>query len=169
MQMNQGDAEKRIADLGMDDLPLVQMRPTPHPVASDWFKKYHDLVHTFVMSLTDSVSELAFMNLPQDDFMDLILGRRMPENLSLRFRVPLVWGGKLDIENMFLCMTFPHSHNMDRFIVEQVGNNLIWLPNPAKKVYIPSHMLNGGDGGNATSDRLSQIAAQIVASRRGME
>lgn len=163
--MNKGVAEKRIADLGMDDLPLIQMRPVSTPVSPDWFKKYHDLVHEFAMSLTDSIQELAFMNLPQDDFMDLIMGRRMPENLSIRFRRPLVWGGKLEIDNLFMCMTFPHAHNMDRFIIEQSGNDVIWMPNPAKKIYLPAHMMNGGDGGNATSDRLSQIAAQIVAGR----
>ena len=168
MQWNQGIAEKRITELGMDDLPLVQMRPSPHTVSPDWFKHYHDLVHQFALSLTDSVSDLAFMNLPSDDFMDLVMGRCMPENLSVRLRVPLVWGGKLEIDNMFLCMTFPHAHNMDRFIIEQSGNDIIWMPNPAKKVYLPSHMMNGGDGGNATTDRLSQMAAQIAASR-GME
>ncbi len=168
MQMNESAAEKRIADLGMDDLPLVQVHPESHTVSSDWFKQYHNMVHEFVKSLTDSVQELAFMNLPQDDFMDLIMGRRMPENLSVRFRIPLVWGGKFEIDNMFLCMTFPHSYNMDRFIIEQSGNDVIWMPNPTKKVYLPTHMMNGGDGGNATSDRLSQIAAQIAASR-GME
>lgn len=168
MQINESVAEKRIADLGMDDLPLVLLRPETHAVSPDWFKKYHDLVHEFAMSLTDSVQELAFMNLAQDDFIDLIMGRRMPENLSVRFRIPLIWGGKLEIDNLFLCITFPHSHNMDRFIIEQSGNDSIWMPNPAKKVYLPSHMMNGGDGGNATSDRLSQLAAQI-ASSRGME
>ena len=168
MHWNQSVAEKRIADLGMNDLPLLQISPEPHPVESDWFKKYHNLTHEFVKSLTDSTQELAFMNLNSDDFMDLIMGRRMPENLSIRFRVPLVWGGKLEIDNLFLCMTFPHSHNMDRFIIEQNGNDIIWMPNPAKKIYLPAHMMNGGDGGNATSDRLSQVAAQIAASH-GME
>lgn len=168
MQMNQGSAEKRIADLGMDDLPLVCIHPENHPVSPDWFRKYHNLLHEFAVSLTDSIQELAFMNLPQDDFMDLIMGRRMPNNLSVRFRTPLVWGGKLEIDNMFMCMTFPYSHNMDRFIIEQSGNDVIWLPNPTKKIYLPAHMMNGGDGGNATSDRLSQLAAQIAASR-GME
>jgi hypothetical protein len=42
------------------------------------------------------------------------------------------------------------------------------MPNPSKKVYLPAHMMNGGDGGNATSDRLSQLAAQI-AGARGLE
>ena len=168
MQMNQSVAERRIADLGMDDLPLVQIRPVPHQISPDWFKKYRDLVREFAMSLNDSIQELAFMNLPSDDFIDLITGRRIPENLSVRFRTPLVWGGQMEIDNMFMCMTFPHSYNMDRFIIEQSGNDAIWMPNPAKKIYLPAHMMNGGDGGNATSDRLSQLAAQIVSSR-GME
>lgn len=166
MQLTQAAAENRIADLGMDDLPVIPVRPAPHVVAPDWFKKYHDLVHEFTASLTDSIQELAFLNLPQSDFVDLVMGRRMPENLSVRFRVPLVWGGKLEISNLFMCMTFPHAHNMDRFIIEQTGNDIVWLPDPAKKIYIPAHMANGGDGGNATEDRFSQL---LSAQSHGME
>ena len=51
--------------------------------------------------------------------------------------------GELSIENMFLCKTFPHSYNMDRFIISQSGNDLIWLPNPAKKIYLPIGNING--------------------------
>lgn len=168
MQLSQDAAEKRIAELRMDDLPLEQIYPKPHPVAPDWFQKYHELVRQFTTTLTDSIQEIAFMGLPQQDFIDLVMGRRMPENLSVRFRVPLVWGGKLEIDNLFMCMTFPHSHNMDRFIIEQAGNDSVWLPNPAKKIYIPANMGNSGDGGNATEDRFSQLAAQISTSH-GME
>ena len=116
-------------------------------------------------SLTDSVQELVFMNIKQDDFMELIMGRKLPENLSIRFRIPLVWGGKLELENLFMCRTFPQSHNLDLFIIDQQGNDNIWLPNPAKKVYVPTHTASGGDGGNATEDRLSQLAAQLANDR----
>ena len=168
MQLTQAAAETRIAELGMDDMPIVQVRPTPHQIAPDWFKKYHELVRVFTTTLTDSIQELSFLNLPQEDFINLIMGQHLPENLSVRFRVPLVWGGKLELENLFMCVTFPFSHNMDRFIIEQAGNETVWLPNPAKKIYIPAHMASSGDGGNATQDRLSEIAAQIATSR-GME
>ena len=168
MQLTREAAEKRIAELRMDDLPLEQIYPKPHMVAPDWFQKYHELVRIFTTTLTDSIQEIAFMNLPQQDFIDLVMGRRMPDNLSVRFRVPLVWGGKLELDNLFMCMTFPHSHNMDRFIIEQAGNESVWLPNPAKKIYIPANMGNSGDGGNATEDRFSQLAAQISTSH-GME
>lgn len=168
MQLSQTAAENRLADFGMDDMPLEQIRPTPHSVSPDWFKKYRELVRTFATTLTDSVQELALINLAQNDFFDLITGRRIPENFSVRFRIPLIWGGKLEIENLFMCTTFPHSHNLDKFIIEQSGNDIIWLPNPAKKVYIPIHMANGGDGGNATEDRFSQLIAHNI-SGHGME
>ena len=168
MNMTRDIAEKRLADLGVPDMPLVAICPTPHMVPGDWFAKWRELIRHFAASLTDSVQELAFMNLSQDDFMNLITGNAIPENISIRFRVPLVWGGKLDMENLFMCRTFPHAHAMDRFILEQSGNSEIWMPAPAKKIYLPASSMSGGDGGNATEDRLSQIAAQI-ASNRGME
>ena len=43
MQLNAGAAEKIISDMGMSDLPLVEVRPTPTPVAPDWFSKYKSL------------------------------------------------------------------------------------------------------------------------------
>ena len=152
----------------MADVPLVAVHPVPAMVPADWFTRFRELRRKFAMSLTDAVSELAFLNLSQDDFMALIMGQAIPENLSIRFRVPLVWGGKLEIENLFLCRTFPHAHNMDLFILEQYDANEVWLPDPAKKVYLPAISGSAGDGGNTTEDRLSQIAAQISASR-GME
>ncbi len=168
MQMTQESATQRLAALGMDDMPIISHRPTPTQIPNDWFARYKELCRKFTMTLTDSVEELFMLNIPQDDFMALIMGRHVPENLSFRLRIPLAWGGKLEIDNMFMCRTFPHSHNLDRFIIEQSGADTIWLPNPAKKVYTSVHTAGGGDGGNATEDRLSQMAAQI-ASGKSME
>lgn len=167
-QLTRDNAEKRLSDMNMGDMPVIEYRPHPARIDSDWFKKYKKLRREFIMSLTDSVELLAMMNLTQDEFMALIMGRALPDNFSLRMRIPLIWGGNLSIDNMFMCRTFPHSQKLDKFILDQYGNDIIWLPNPAKKIYIPLHNISGGDGGNAASDRLSQIAAQIVANR-GME
>ncbi len=148
----------------MDDLPLREFTVPQKPMAvpPDWFTKYKTLRREFMRSLTDSVDSLAFMNLSQDEFMNLVMGRKMPPNTSLRLRIPLIWGGKLEIDNMFMCKTFPHSHNMDKFIIDQLGATTIWLPAPVKKVYIPAHTASGGDGGAATEDRLAQMAAQLA-------
>ena len=165
MQLTADAAEKIISDMGMSDMPLIEIRPTPTKVPSDWFTRYKSLCREFMTSLTDSVETLAFMNLSQDEFMNLIMGHSLPQNISFRMRIPLAWGGKLEVDNMFMCWTFPHSYNMDRFIIGQSGNGTIWLPNPAKKIYLPANTTGGGDGGNATEDRLAQISAQIASGR----
>lgn len=167
MEWTQSNAEKRLQELKVPDMPILAIRPTPVSVDSDWFQKYKQECHKFTRSLTDSVEELAMMNLSREEFMDLLMGRNIPTNLSIRFRTPLIFGGKISAENMFMCLTFPHSQNMDRFIIEQSGNETLWLPNPARKIYLPIHSTISGMGGNAVADRQSQIAAaNVMASRR---
>jgi len=165
MQLSQASAEKIMADMGMEDMPLKAVRPVQTHIAPDWFERYKSARRKFLSGLTDAVEELAFMNLSQDEFMGLITGRAIPDNLSIRMRVPMAWGGEIVAENMFMCYTFPHSQNMDRFIIGQNGYETVWLPNPVKKIYLPAHTAGGGDGGNATEDRLAQMAAQIAAGR----
>ena len=162
MKIPESTAIARIVELGMDDMPLVEYTPKPTKLPTDWFSQYRVLCHKFMESLTDYATEIAFMNLSQNEFMGLVTGRALPRNTSIRWRIPLTIGGELSIENMFLCRTFPHSHNLDRFIIEQAGNETLWLPNPARAVYVPTHTATGGTGGNATSDRLTQMAAQIA-------
>jgi len=169
MQLTQDSAMERLASLGMDDMPVMEYAPKRCIIDKDWFKKYTVLRREFLSSLTDSYEEIAFMNLTQDEFMNLIMGKSMPDNTSVRFRVPLIWGGKLDIDNMFMCLTFPHSQNLDRFIIDQSDANVVFLPNPAKKIYVTTHLAGGGAGGNAASDRLSLAAMNYVSSNRGNE
>lgn len=159
MQWTQATAEKRLSELKMPDMPITTFTPRIAQVPQDWYPKYKNLVREFARSLSDCVEELAMMNLGREEFMDLLMGRAIPPNLSIRLRIPLIWGGKIDMENMYMCHTFPHSQNLDRFIIEQKGNETVWLPTPAKKIYLPIHSTISGNGGNAVADRLSQIAA----------
>ena len=55
MQLTASMAETLIAELGMDDLPLIEVRPIPTKVDVNWFSKYKELCRQFMMSLTDSV------------------------------------------------------------------------------------------------------------------
>ena len=165
MQWTRAIAEKRLSDLKMPDMPIIEITPKLASVPKDWFAQYKKLCHEFMHSLSDCVQELALMNLKREEFMDLLMGRAIPRNLSFRFRVPLIWGGELEIENMFMCATFPQSQNLDRFIIEQFGNETIWLPDPKKKIYLPIHSTINGTGGNATADRLSQFAATMNTGR----
>lgn len=162
MKISETNAIARISDLGMDDMPLIEYTPQQTTLPPDWFQKYHELCYKFMQSLTDCGTELAFMNLSQKEFMELLSGRALPRNTSIRWRIPIMLGGDISIDNMFLCRTFPHSHKLDRFILEQSGNETLWLPNPAHKIYVTTHTATGGTGGNATSDRLAQMASQIA-------
>lgn len=162
MKISETAAIARISELGMDDMPVMEYTPKAAKLPPNWFQTYHELIHKFMETLTDCATELAFMNLSQNEFMNLVTGRALPRNTSIRWRIPITIGGELSIENMFLCRTFPHSHRLDRFIMEQSGNETIWLPNPAHAIYIPTHTASGGTGGNVTSDRLAQMAAQIA-------
>jgi len=166
MQWTEAIAQKRLDELKLDDMPLIEVHPKKVSVEPGWFPKYKKECHKFVRSMTDCVEELAMINLDREEFMNLLMARSIPDNLSIRFRVPLVWGGELSADNMFMCFTFPHSQNLDRFIIEQSNNETIWLPNPVRKFYLPIHSTISGNGGNGVPDRLNQIAATVMASRR---
>ena len=166
MQWTQATAEKRLSELKMPDMQVTAVVPRLANVPQDWYPKYKQLAHDFIRSLSDCVEELALMNLGREEFMNLLMGRAIPDNLSLRLRIPLIWGGKLDMDNMYMCMTFPNSQNLDRFIMEQDGNETIWLPTPARKIYLPIHSTISGNGGNAVADRLSQIATSMSNRRQ---
>lgn len=160
------DAEKRLSGFLMDDLPIVSVAARPVPIAPDWFQKFRIERKNFLMSLGDSVSELALLNLSQDDFMGLLTASRIPENLCVKFRRPILYGGEISADNMFLMMAQPSGFYLNVFMAEQYGAPEIWHPNPEKKIYISIATLGGGDGGNATTDRLAQgFAAQMRSGR----
>ena len=88
MQLSKESALERLAALGMDDMPVIECTPQRCIIDNDWFKKYSMLRKQFLESLTDSFEEIAFMNLSQEECMNLITGRAMPENTSLRSSCP---------------------------------------------------------------------------------
>lgn len=94
MQLTRDSALEKLAKFGMDDMPVIEYIPNRCVIDKDWFQKYSMLRREFLASLTDSFDEIAFMNLSQEEFMNLMMGKKMPENTSLRFRIPLIWGGK---------------------------------------------------------------------------
>ncbi len=158
-------ATKKLDEYLLTGLPIREFNVKPCSVEKDWFAKYIRVRQEFIESLADNMEDLIFFNFPQDVFMDLLMGSKIPENISIRLRVPLVWGGKLEIDNMFLCRTFNDSHNMDKFIISQSAFQTVWLPDPAKKVYMSTNIGGAGDGGNSAEDRMTQIAMQQAASK----
>jgi len=159
------EARTRLKNLLMDDLPLEECAAAPVKLAPGWFREFQAARRDFLASLSDSIPELALINLSREDFMDLLMAKRIPENLSVKFRRPIAYGGAVSPENMFLMLSFPYGSNLDIFMAEQAGQGTLWYPNPVKKIYVSMNMLSGGEGGNATSDRLSQAFAAQVGGR----
>ena len=161
------DAEQFLSSLGMEDLPLESCPCVPKPLSADWFARFRKERAAFMESLGDSIPELALLNLSQDVFIDLLTGKALPENLTIKFRRPILYGGEISAGNMFMMPLFPPGFNLDIFMALQTGQGEIWYPNPAKKVYVSVNMLTGSEGGNATADRLAQgfAAAQMSQGR----
>jgi hypothetical protein len=163
--MNQTTAGRRLADLMMEDMPTREITARLQPVPADWYTQYVQKRPAFLQSLSDSIQDLSFMNINQDDFLNIMRGDKLPENVTIHLRVPLQYGGKIENDNMFLCPTYPFAVNIDIFMIEQFGNPTLFIPDPKKRVYIPTRLTGGGEGGNATTDRLSQLSAQLAGGR----
>ena len=81
MQLNQDSALQKLVSMGIDDMPVMEYVPKSCKLDSDWFQKYSRLRSEFLLSLSDSIEEIVFMNLPQDEFTNLIMGKSLPDNL----------------------------------------------------------------------------------------
>lgn len=164
MQLNKESAQKKLQEYNIDDMQLMPVSSVQTKLPLDWFIKYKTICHEFMESLSDSIDDLIFMNLDQNVLISLLYNHILPNELSIRHKIPLLYGGENSVNNLFLYKTFPISYKLDCFILEQANNDIIWIPSPAKKVYTPVHIATGGPGGNATTDILTQIAAQISSS-----
>jgi len=159
------EAEAILDSMGITGMPLSMCPARPSQLPSDWFQKFSEMRKKFMKSLDDSIAEIAMINLSQDDFMDLLRGRRIPENLTVRLRRPLVFGGAIEASNMFLTPLFVTGINLDIFMTEQMGQSEIYYPDPAKKVFVAGAGPMAGAGGNAAADRLAQGFAAMAQGR----
>ena len=48
MQYNQNSAMERLAQLGMDDMPVVEYTPIQSKLPTDWFTTYRKLIHELI-------------------------------------------------------------------------------------------------------------------------
>lgn len=87
MQFNKDTALDKLSELGMEDMPVMEYQPTKCILNKDWFTQYTTLRKTFLSSLIDSIEDIVFMNLPQEEYINLVTGQSIPENLSIRFRI----------------------------------------------------------------------------------
>ncbi len=168
----------KLSDIGISDMPIFKVVFQPKNLDENWYPLYKKERRLFLQSLTDSIEELANLNLERNDILNIINGK-LPENLSIRFRVPIMYGGDISKDNMFLLPTNPFNLIIDRFFLIQANDfmkkmsreiksgydfaSTLFVPYPLKKVYCPTTgNIAIGDGGNATEDRLAQVAATML-------
>ncbi|MCL2629174.1 MAG: hypothetical protein FWD33_00540 [Alphaproteobacteria bacterium] len=157
------DAERRQGDLGLDDLPLVEVAAAVRPLPKGWFEEFRRERRRLLTELVrKDKEELMMMGLPIDDIVAMLGGKKIPAGVSVKFRVPPIYGGDISAENMFICRAASEGRAIDIFIAGQAGAENFFAPNPSKSVYVTSMKSMNSPGGNSTSDRMSDVLATDV-------
>lgn len=165
---SKSDAEKRLIALGLSDLPVTEVPAAPRPLPRDWFVQFRAARKKLLsVLLRQSQEEISMMNLDISEIMAMFRGEKIPLNISVKFKIPPVYGGPISPDNMFVCRTLPEGRAIDIFLAEQAGLPVLFYPNPAKRVYVTSMSSMNSPGGNATSDRVSEVLASDVISAIG--
>lgn len=175
-----------IAKLGLPEMPIVKVT-RKNPVAIDNIKLRADfisMVQRFVQFVAyNNLEQIAMAEMSMDDIYQMREGV-VPENISVYIKVPVEYGGKLEFSNMFLIRTRPFRAVLDKFIDEQVlifnkGRNIsnvddgfemppeLFVPYPNGIVFIPALKGFAGAGGNATTDKMSEIGSTMFLKNDG--
>jgi hypothetical protein len=162
------DAEKRLKALGLDDMPLVSVAAIPRPLPAGWFAEFRGARRDLLtQNVKEFKEELFMMDIPIEDIMAMFRGEKIPPNVSVKFKVPPIYGGPISTDNLFICRTASEGRLLDIFIAEQAGASELFCPNPTKSVYVASMASMNSPGGNATSDRLADVQAADIMSAIG--
>ncbi|MDR0319156.1 MAG: hypothetical protein LBH81_00230 [Rickettsiales bacterium] len=162
------DAERKLTEMGLGDLPVAEVRAIPRPLPAGWFAAYRDARRELLTrTVQNNKDELFMMDIPVEFIMAMLRGERIPLNVSVKFKIPPIYGGSISAGNMFVCRAASEGRLIDSFIASQAGADLFFCPNPAKSVYITSMASMNSPGGNATSDRMSEVQASDVMNSIG--
>jgi len=166
-----------IRRLGLPEMPIAKATlpgaPSASPVRSELLA-----VASRCMRFTyfNSMEEMAKAGLPYE--MVASMGRgQFPENLSLCFKIPPEYGGEVAFSNMFLIQKYPYLEMINAFLDEQMleynrdaahthdtGFALppeLFYPNPEGIVFLPALKGLASPGGNATTDKMTQIGSTM--------
>ena len=175
-----------IAKLGLPEMPILRVEKKTK-TQIDKFKFRSD----FMVMAKKFMQFAAYNNMEQiamaDISMDSVVYMRegvIPENFSVYMKIPMEYGGKLEFSNMFLIRTKPFKDILDKFIDEQIITfnkgekivdinagfkmpNEIFVPYPKGIVFVPALKGFAGAGGNATTDKMSEIGSTMFLNTSG--
>lgn len=152
--MNLTDAKQLLKKLNIYNVDVQKWIVKKINLDKNWYKAYTKIKTEFLFSLSDSIELLYYMNLSQEEIFETIMGKKIPNGISIKFKIPLFLGGELNVNNLYLCRTFPFSFNIDLFIMEQMENKEIFIPCINKKIYDPLSSSNIGGG---TSNEMPNV------------
>lgn len=125
----------------------------------EFHEKYEQLKQAFLKELmANYINDLRSADLSEESIFCLGKGI-VPANWTVHLKYPLLYGGKLDLDNLVLMPIHPFHELIHHFLNQQmiseagVGHpKTLYIPTPIGKVYISGGDFSGS-GGKATSDR----------------
>lgn len=153
--------------------------------------KMHSLRHEFRRTRKDFIKYIAYnletecldSGLPPQDIEKLKLGIA-PENFNVHIKIPFEYGGDAEFSNMCFIQTHPYHSEIHKFIDmqileqnEKIKLDLLYLPIPFGKVYVPYVGSFDSGGGKSMQDRsvyagftagyFKQVAVRSALGRSG--
>lgn len=137
------------------DLMAVSYFPNPQQDLIELHQQFKRVSRDFVRLVSyNYITDLRAAGISEEGIFYMKKGK-LPENFTVHLKYPLEYGGTLDFTNMVLIQDKPfhdliHAY-MDRQILTPSGLNfpqLLYVPVPVGKVYIPFSLLTGSGGKN---------------------
>ena len=169
----------RIGRLGLPEMPIAKAElrhsPRPFPTRAELLSVASRCLR---FSYFNNMEDMAKAGLPYEMVAEMGRGK-FPENLSLCFKIPPEYGGGIEFSNMFLVQKYPFLGIVDEFLDEQIQEHNkgppltpntgfsmppeLFHPNPEGIIFLPALKGLTAPGGNAATDKMTQIGAAMMA------
>ncbi len=152
-----------------------------HPYTLNEQEFHHQMKHlkrAFLKELVNVyVNDLRSADLSEESIFYLSKGY-LPTNWTIHLKFPLLYGGKMALDNLVLIQCYPFHELIHSYINKQMISaaglghpKMIYVPVPLGKVYIPNGEMTGS-GGKKKSDRsatagLTSANLQQIAIKTG--
>lgn len=166
----------QIAKIGLPEMPIERVLLADASARWAWGEPRAVAQKLLRFAYYEKIPDLAQAGFPIEVVASLGRGE-FPENLSVAFKTPAAYGGRLDLANMFLIARYPFREMLDKFYDMQVleynhelygdAPGALALPPemfvaaPKGIVFLPALRGFTSAGGNATTDRMTEIGSTL--------
>jgi hypothetical protein len=173
-----------MARLGLPEMPIAKVelhRPASLPSRAEMLKVARRLLR---YAYYEKMPELASAGMPVESVA--LRGRgRFPDNIAVCCKNPPEYGGALEFANMFIVRRYPFKAMLENFSDSQLGDHLresgaapgqgfvlppeMFVPSPPGVVFLPALKGLSGAGGNATTDKMTEIGSTLGLAEEAAE